>query len=409
MKTLRERVAVLTADLPSTYWFLWLGILINRLGSFVIPFLTLYLTGQRGVSISQAALTVSLFGAGSFVAQLVGGELADRLGRRPVLLMSLFIAPVAMIALGFSHAVPLISFFTLVLGFFTDLYRPALSAAVADLVPPSARTRAFGYQNWAVNLGFSLAPILAGFMAHYNYLLLFIGDALTTFIFGLIVLARIPETQPAEASHIAHASFGERMQQVRREPLLLAFSALALFIGVIYMQGYVTLPLDMQAHGLTSADYGMSIAINGILIVAISIQVSNAASNWPRFRAMAVSALFLGTGFGLTMFARGLLPFYFLTVAVWTLGEITASAVAPALIADLAPVELRGLYQGIFGSAWGLSFLIGPVLGGWVFEHFGSTAVWLGCFMLACVLALCYLWMGTVAKRRSGDSQTPQP
>src|SRR5512147_2175742 len=130
MESIRARAAILTADLPPTYWFLWLGILINRLGSFVIPFLTLYLTGQRGVSVSQAALTVSLFGAGSFAAQLVGGELADRLGRRPVLVMSLFISPVAMIALGFARSLPLIAFCTLFLGFFTDLFRPALSAAI---------------------------------------------------------------------------------------------------------------------------------------------------------------------------------------------------------------------------------------------------------------------------------------
>jgi predicted MFS family arabinose efflux permease len=245
-------------------------------------------------------------------------------------------------------------------------------------------------------------------MTRYNYLLLFIGDALTTFIFGLIVLARIPETRPAEAGHAAHATFKERIQQVKREPLLLAFSGLALFIGVIYMQGYVTLPLDMKAHALTSADFGMAIAANGILIVALSIQVSNAASNWPRFRAMAVAALFLGTGFGLNMFARNLLPFYVLTVIVWTLGEIIASAVAPALIADLSPIELRGLYQGIFGSAWGLSFFIGPVLGGWVYEQMGATVLWLGCFILGCILSICYLWMGTLAKRRAENPQSLQ-
>jgi len=119
IETIRTRFASLTADLPPTYWYLWFGILINRLGSFVIPFLTLYLTSQRGVSVSQAALTVSLFGAGSFAAQLAGGELADRLGRRPVLLMSLFIAPVSMVALGFANSLPLIAFFTLILGFFT--------------------------------------------------------------------------------------------------------------------------------------------------------------------------------------------------------------------------------------------------------------------------------------------------
>jgi len=401
MQNIRTRFAVLTADLPSPYWFLWLGILINRLGSFVIPFLTLYLTSERGITVSQAAFTVSLFGAGSFAAQLTGGELADRLGRRPVMLMSLFVAPVAMIALGLARTLSLVAFCMLILGFFTDLFRPALGAAVADLVPPSARTRAFGYQNWAVNLGFSLAPILAGFMARYNYFLLFIGDALTTFIFGLIVLARVPETRPAEASHAANTTVTERIHQVRREPLLLAFSGLALFIGVIYMQSYVTLPLDMRAHGLTSSDYGLAIAVNAILIVAFSIQVSNAASNWPRFRAMAAAALFLGTGFGLNLFAIHLLPFYFVTVAVWTLGEITVSAVAPALIADLSPIELRGLYQGIFGSAWGLSFFMGPMLGGWVYEQVGSTALWLSCFFLGAVLAFSYLWMGNLAGQRA--------
>jgi predicted MFS family arabinose efflux permease len=314
-----------------------------------------------------------------------------------------------MVTLGFVRTLPWIACLTLVLGFFTDLFRPALSASIADIVPPLARTRAFGYQYWAINLGFSFGVILAGFMAHYNYLLLFIGDALTTFIFGLIVLALIPETQPAEASHVARASFNERVQQIGRDPLLLAFSVLALFIGLVYMQGYVTLPLAMQAHGLTSADFGMAIAVNGIVIVALSIQISNAASNWHRFRAMAVAAVFLGVGFGLNIFAGNLLPFYFLTVAVWTLGEIIASAVAPALIADLSPVELRGLYQGIFGSAWGLSFFIGPALGGWVYERFGLNALWAGCFLLGCVLVLCYLWMGDLVKRRAGklhESQT---
>ncbi|HET7009889.1 MAG TPA: MFS transporter [Anaerolineales bacterium] len=409
MQRIRSRLAEVTADLPPTYWYLWAGILVNRLGSFVIPFLALYLTSQRGLSVGQASLIVSLFGAGSFSAQLVGGELADRLGRRPVLAMSLFVAPAVMIALGLSSSLPLIAAFTLVLGFFTDLFRPAMAAAVADLVPSSARTRAFGYLNWAVNLGFSLATVLAGFLARIDYFLLFVGDALTTLIFGMIVLARVPETRPVEASRAAQTPLSQRVHQVRREPLLLAFSTLALFLGVIYMQGYVTLPLDMQAHGLTPADFGLAIAVNGIMIVAFSIQVSHAAATWRRFRAMAAAALLLGAGFGLNAFAGSALMFYFLTVAVWTLGEITVSAVAPALIADLSPVELRGLYQGIFGSAWGLSFFVGPMLGGWVYQHMGSTSLWLGSFLLGCVLAFVFLWMERFAGTRGEGPRAATP
>src|SRR5687768_6876120 len=96
------------------YWLLWSGTLINRLGGFVIPFLTLYLTSQRSIPVSQAALMVSLFGAGSFLSQLIGGELTDRLGRRPVMLMSFFITPIFMIALGLTRDLLLISVATLI-------------------------------------------------------------------------------------------------------------------------------------------------------------------------------------------------------------------------------------------------------------------------------------------------------
>ncbi len=95
-----------------------------------------------------------------------------------------------------------------------------------------------------------------------------------------------------------------------------------------------------------------------------------------------------------------------MSVAIWTLGEIAASAVAPAIIADLAPVKLRGLYQGIFGSAWGLSFFIGPLLGGWVFEHLGANVLWGGCLALGILLAIGFLAMSAPAKRRMENSTT---
>jgi MFS family permease len=396
---LSKRFKSLTEGLPPTYWLLWTGTLINRLGGFVIPFLTLYLTSQREIPVSQAALMVSLFGAGSFIAQLTGGELTDRLGRRPVMLTSFLVTPAAMVILGLAHAIPLIAVATFAVGFFTDLYRPAVGAAIADLVPPESRTRAYGYNYWAINLGAAIAPVVAGLLANYTYLALFIGDALTTLAFGLIVYFGIHETRPVEAQEAKHATPRERLAQLKREPILLLFSLLALFFGIVYMQGFVTLPVDMGSHGLGPEQYGLAIALNGFLIVLISIPISNMAGHWPRFKAMAASAVLLGLGFGFTAFADSALLFA-LSVGIWTLGEIAASAVAPAIIADLAPVELRGLYQGIFGSAWGLAFFIGPLLGGWVFENLGANALWGSCLVLGLLLALGYLAMNAPARRR---------
>ena len=394
-----NRFKSLTQGLPPTYWLIWTGTLINRLGGFVIPFLTLYLTSQRKIPVSQAALMVSLFGAGSFLAQLTGGELTDRLGRRPVMLISFLVTPAAMTTLGLARAIPLISVSTFVVGFFTDLYRPAVGAAIADLVPSESRIRAYGYNYWAINLGAAIAPVVAGLLASYTYLALFIGDALTTLAFGLIVYFGIRETRPLEAQSAKHTTIRERLTQLKREPILLLFSLLALFFGIVYMQGFVTLPVDMGSHGLGPEQYGLAIAANGFLIVLVSIPISNLAGHWPRFEAMAAASVFLGLGFGATGLANTF-PLFALSVGIWTLGEIAASAVAPAIIADLSPLELRGLYQGIFGSAWGLSFFIGPLLGGWVYEHLGGSILWSGCLLLGILLMLAYLAMRDPAQRR---------
>jgi len=387
------------SDLPRTFWFLWAGTIVNRLGGFVIPFLTLYLTSRRGLSVSQAALMVSLFGAGCFAANLVGGELADRLGRRPVLLTSFFAAPLAMLAVGFAREAALIAGATLVLGFFTDLYRPAVSATIADLVPPEGRPRAYGYIYWAINLGAAIAPLLAGLMARLDYMLLFIGDALTTFLFGLFVLWGVAETRPGPQVRSSSAGLGERLAVVRREPLLLVFTALALLFGTVYSQGIVTLPLEMRSHGLSPENYGMVIAINGALIVLLGLPASNSASRWPRFGVLAAAAFLLGAGFGITALATSLAVFG-LSVVIWTLGEIAGATVAPAVVADLSPIEMRGLYQGVFGAAWGLAFFTGPVLGGWILDQFGSAALWGGCFVAGILVAAGYLAMAPAAQRR---------
>lgn len=401
----KKGLASLVEGLPPTYWLIWTGTLINRLGGFVIPFLTLYLTTQRAIPVSQAALMVSLFGAGSFLAQLSGGELTDRLGRRPVMLMSFFITPIFMIILGLARDLVLISVATLIVGFFTDLYRPAVGAAIADLVPAESRTRAYGYNYWAINLGAAIAPILAGLMAQYDYLILFIADALTTAVFGFIVLFGIRETRPAEAHHAAHLPISERISQLRRAPILLIFSLITLFFGVIYTQAYVSLPLDMQSHGLGPDQYGTAIAVNGFLIILVTIPVSNMARKWPRFETMAVAAILLGLGYGFTTLASNF-PLFALSVAIWTLGEIAGTSVGPTIIADLSPIDLRGLYQGIFGAAWGLSYFLGPLAGGWVYENLGANTLWISCLIMGGMIAFCYLALSAPAKRQMTQSGT---
>jgi MFS family permease len=362
------------------------------------------MTGRLGLSVATGALFVSVLGAGSFIAQLFGGELADRLGRRPVMMLSFFVSPLAMISVGLVRDPALLVPALFALGFFMSLYRPAVSAAVIDLVPAERRTRAFGLIYWAINFGAALAPILAGMLANVDFFLIFLGDALTTAVFGVIVLLRVPETQSAEHAIAARQPMRARAGQALRDPMLLFFFLLSLLVGMIYSQGEVTLPLDMAAHGLLPSDYGLAIAVNGALIVLVTLQVARLVERWPRYGTMAFSVLLLGAGFGLTQFA-GTLPLYALTVVVWTLGEVIGAAVAPVIVSEMSPPALRGLYQGIWGSSWGLAFFLGPALGGFVLGQFGSGVLWSVAFVLGLVLSVSYLVLSVPARRRQAAAQ----
>jgi MFS family permease len=396
---LRARFSFYGRELPPTFWFLWAGTLVNRLGGFAVPFLMLYLTERLAIAPAAAALMVSLLGAGSFLAQLVGGELADRLGRRPVMLVSFFVTPVAMVGLGLVRDPALLVAGMFLLGFFNGLSRPAVNAAVVDLVPSELRTRAFAYIYWAINLGAALAPIAAGLLANYDYFLLFLGDGLTTAVFGLIVFVRVGETRPDHTAERVHGGVRGHFGQLGREPILLVFSLLALLTGAIYSQAQVTLPLAMAASGLPPSDYGLAIAVNGGLIVLVTLRTTRIIESWPRFTVMAVATLLLGAGFGLTAIADTL-PAYALTVVVWTVGEIVSAAVAPAIIGDLSPPHLRGLYQGVWGAAWGLAFFVGPVVGGYIFGNLGGATLWVITFALGLVLAVGYVLLAVPAAHR---------
>lgn len=398
----RPALAGLAAGLPRTYWFLLLGTFVNALGTFVVPFLALYLTSRLGLPTAEVGLIVSLLGAGAFAGSLLGGRLADRLGRRPVLLASFLLSPPVLLLLGFASSPLEISFLSLSLGLISRLSRPSIGAAIADLVPPEEQTKAYGAIYWANNVGFTVAVSLAGLLASRNYLLLFFGDAVTTLAFGLIVLFCVPETRPGQSQVSGHLP-ESWIAMLSRQRLMVMFAGVSLGFGLIYMQGSITLPLDMQAQGMGPDQFGLAIAVNGALVALLGLPVSRSAKKWHRYRAMAVSVFLLGTGFGMIGLAHGM-PAYVLAIAVWTFGEIGGSTVAPAIVADLSAPDVRGLNQGLFQAAWnGLASFLGPLAGGWLFSAAGPSTLWTACFGLGTGLAVAVLLMAGPAERRSAE------
>jgi MFS family permease len=380
MRWLRGVVGPTVSGLPATFWWLWAGTLVNRAGAFVLPFLAFYLTDDLDLTPTFVGLVLGAFGLGSTVAALVGGVLSDRLGRRPVLLGSQLGTAATLVALGVTTASPAVLALVGLLGLTSNTSRPAFSAMTTDIVPPEDRVRAFSLNYWAINLGFAIAPVLGGVLASSGYLTLFLADAGTTLVFALMVFLRVPETRPEVV--VADGAQPGSMADVLHDRVFLTFVLLTFCFAVVFMQHLSTLPVQMGDDGLSPSEYGTIIALNGALIVLVTVPLTRWLQAYPRSRVLAVSSVFVGLGFGSTAWASSV-PAYAATVAIWTVGEVIGAAVGPSVVADLAPTALRGRYQGVFGFAFATASLVAPLAGGAVYQHLGGTVLWVGAAVLS--------------------------
>ncbi|MEU8658186.1 MDR family MFS transporter [Actinoplanes philippinensis] len=385
--------------LPRQFWFLWTGTLINRVGSFAVLFLSIYLTSERGFSQSQAGLILGLYGVGGAIGTVSGGVLADRWGRRPTMLVAQFGAAGLMLALGLARTYPQIAVATFLLGLFAEAVRPAFSAMMVDVVPERDRVRAFSLNYWAINLGFAVAAILAGFAAKADYLLLFGADAATTLITAIITAIFLAETRPARVPG-RRAEPGGGLGTALRDGNFVVYLLLTFVSVLVILQHLSTLPISMLADGHTAATYGTVIAVNGVLIVSGQLFVPKLIEGRDSAKILAVAALLIGSGFGLVALAETPLM-YAVTVIIWTLGEMLQSPSNAATVAALSPPGLRGRYQGLNSLSWSAGTALAPILGGLVLQRAGDAVLWGGCFALCAVVAVGQLLAGPARARRA--------
>lgn len=311
--------------LPRAFWYLWTGTLINRLGSFVLVFLAIYLTTERGFSEFHAGIVLGLWGAGGAVGTLTGGVLADRWGRRPTLLTAHLGAATMLLGLGLARDMWTVAAGALLLGMFSEAARPAYSAMMIDVVPDRDRLRAFSLNYWAVNLGFACAAVLAGLAAQADYLLLFVVNAATTVATAVIIFRKVGESAPDRTAKIPRITGTPApaggLRAALTDRVFLVFVLLNLLVALIFMQHLSMLPIAMGQDGLSPATYGLVIALNGVLIVTGQLFIPRLIKGRGRSNVLALAALVTGIGFGLTAFAD-VAWFYAITVLIWTVGEM---------------------------------------------------------------------------------------
>jgi MFS family permease len=379
--TLREGIR----SLPRPVWILCAGTFVNRFGSFVAVFLVLYLR-ERGYSIAESGLVVSFYGIGNVIAAAVGGWVADRFGRRNALALSMFGSAATLLLLSQAASLPLIIVLTTLAGLTGEMYRPAAAALITDLTPAGERIPAFALNRLAINAGFAAGPAVAGLLAEHSFFLLFLGDALTSVAFGVICLTALPEGVRVRREDERR---GEAVRTMFHDRLFLFFLIASVLGAFVYFQSQTTFPLHVKASGLSEADYGLLISLNGLAIVLLELPLVSITQRFPYRPVLALGSVLVGLGFALNALASDLTALA-VTVLIWTLGEIIYAPVASAYVADIAPEHLRGRYQGAWGLTWGLAFVLAPAMGAAIFA-WSPDGLWLTCGGLGVAAAVLLL------------------
>lgn len=362
-------------DLPRSVHILCLGIFVNRAGGMVMPFLVLYLTTSRGFSPAQAARIMGAFGLGSILAGVVGGWLADRIGRKPVMIGALVGAAVTL------QLVPRLtdelSVFLAVLAFAlaSEAYRPAGSAMLGDMTVPELRARAYALFYVALNLGFTVGAAAGGaIVVATSYDVLFLVEGASAVIFAVFIALALPETRPTVAPGEASTHDGALAHIVGNRPFL-AFIVANVLIGLVFNQAFSTLPLHMEHVGIGPDVYGRIMAVNGVMIVLGQLPLADRLSRVARGPALVVGTLLLSAGFGLTGASTSAVALAG-CVALWTVGEMVLASLSQPAVNDLAPTAFRARYFGAFALSFGLAMAVGPPLGGWLLADFGPAVLW---------------------------------
>jgi len=353
--------------------------IVNRMGDFVVPFLTLILTQVQGMAPAQAGLVVTLATGLGSLGGLLAGKLSDGRSRRNVLVAFLGVSGALLAAAGFVPARLEASVAMVVSGFFIGGMRPILGALMADLTDDETRRAAFSLSYLGVNIGVALGPLLAGWLFTHALRWLFWLDALSTACALGILLRFVPRrtAAPPAGATAADGRTGNSLAAFVRHRVLFPFGVLLGVYHFVYAQMVFTLALqlvDLFGVGGPSA-YGLVWAVNAVTVVAFTPVAMRLTRTWSNLRAMA---------WGMALFAVGVVVFLFrpslawvlASTLMWSCGEVMISIHMGDLVASQTPPEVQGRFQGYVNFLGSLGFVVAPVTGGLVAQTLGLTGVW---------------------------------
>ncbi|UKF80384.1 MFS transporter [Clavibacter californiensis] len=398
--------------LPAEVRILVVARAVNRLGAFTLPFLTVVLTVDLGASLATAGLVVAVFGAATIPSRILGGLLADAIGRRSTIVIGLTLTACFQLMLAAAPGIATAAVAAVLLGLAFELYEPPSQALVADLVTDEReRVAAYGLHGAALAVAGVLAGLLAAILGGIDLRLLFVADAATCLACAALVLVGLRRRPPAVAAEpTADAPApAPAARSPWRDPLLLAMLASGTGFAVLYLQIDVALPLTLTERGIGPSMLGVLLAVSALtIVIGQPLLTRGPVSRLGSTAAMSAGFVLLGAGFALVGQAADL-PGLVAATVVWSLGDLILLGRATALVAAIAPAAARGRYLSAHGISWGVAAMVGPLLGTQLVARLHASGTWDALGALCLVLALAQPVVSGIARRTGRLPAPPTP
>ena len=365
------------SGLSRSTWLLSLIMLINRSGTMVVPFMTLYLTSAKmGYSVGQAGIVFGMFGLGAFSGAYLGGRLTDKIGFYPVQLIALIGGGILFIVLGQMKTYPLICSFTFLLSFVNEAFRPANSTAIAFYSKEENRTRSYSLNRLAINMGWAVGSGLGGILAHINYELLFWVDGCTNIAAALVMWLFLKPVH-YKPLHRSEVSKNENKSAYRDKTFLL-FIIITMFFASCFFQLFTNLPVYFKRDLHFSEPFiGLLMATNGVIITLFEMVVIYKLEGKQKSTLyISVGVFIVGLSF-LMLNIPGIGPALAVSMIILvTFGEIFSMPFMNSYWIGRTQASNRGQYAALYTMAWSAAQTLGPMGGAQLAEHYDFYLLW---------------------------------
>lgn len=405
-----KRSLSLYSGLPRSIYILAIVRVVNAMGNFVYPFLTLFLTEHIGLSKKDAGTYFMISAFAQAAGSLVGGKLTDHFGRKKLYLLFQGLAACCFIPCAFLGNSIWVPRFLITAGFFMSAAQPANSAMVTDLTNKDNRKTAFSLLYLGINLGFSVGPMIAGFLYRNYTKFIFLGNGISIIITLIILGVFIEDTLPNE-KEIEESKIIEDDEAAEDTNVLVALfkrPSLSLFLvgrtinAFVYSTIGFVIPLQLTeifGSDLGAIYFGYVMATNGIVIIISTTLILRLTMKIKPVINVSLASLFYAVGFGLLGFVHNIYMFIFAAI-LYTIGEILEATNSGVYIANHSPINHRGRFNAVIPLITGVGFSFGPYIFGRFIDSYGIRNLWIMCFVLAFISSLFMRWLRSYEIRK---------